>query len=210
MTKPIEMRNKTVALSDDLFGNQLLSLVSDIQNYSFDEIFISIENNHGGEIVDVLDLIRAIQYSDTRITLSAKELIASAAAVLYFFLLINSHKPEFKNVKIAPLDDKLTVTFHRLRNAWEPEGNVFHEPMVREDYNISMDMNFEQTSAFIDNLFDELTLALRHFGKKNLAFKHMIEEGIVEYYSNNDFTFIYDSEMQNIISEFNITKGAKV
>ena len=79
-------------------------------------IYIELNKNSGGNLIPVLELIEHLRHAEQKVLLSAKGHIFSAAAVLYFKVLLEKDDSNFRNVSFTKLKEPLLVLFHSPRN----------------------------------------------------------------------------------------------
>jgi len=190
--KKIYLENR---LTEDNIGK--VKSYFDELNSPYNKIELILRNNEGGNIVPVIELINEIRYSDIHVYINAQGYIMSAAAVLYFYLMLHEDEEEFANVTVCQPLSELLVVMHRPRKE-EQDYVQFAEPASESIKPGTMPSSLSEKTRFVDDLFENVMDLLGHL-KNPLPpadsvlseMTHVSEHIRKIYYANGDFLFKY-------------------
>lgn len=171
----------------------------------WDEVNIRIENNNGGNIQGALELIRNIRSTNnTRFNVTVHGYLASAAAVLYFHLLLNSKNSEIQNIRFIVPIDELEITLHRLRNE---NTNEVIQPENNSEYNLGCTIiDAGKQSWFVDDTFEQVLDFLKYINKSGCVnckdLSSQIDDAQQKYYGNEDFVFSCKKEYYELLDKY--------
>ena len=196
------MKTKKIYLDDRITEENIGEIKSyfDELKPPYEKVVLILRNNEGGDIAPVLELINEIRYSDIPVSINAQGYIMSAAAVLYFYLLLHEQEEEFSNVLICPLVSELLVIIHRPRKE-EPDYVQFAEPVPESIGHASVPTKLSEKTRFVDDLFEDVMKLLGHVANPTpptnsvlSEMTHVSEHIRKTYYANGDFVFKYDDK----------------
>lgn len=177
-----------------------IKVVFDELNSPYKKIELVLRNNEGGDIAPIIELINEIRYSDTLVHLNAHGYIMSAAAVLYFYLLLHKHEEDFSNVTVCPLVSELIVVMHRPRKQ-EPNYVQFAAPASESVAPGAMPRTLSEKTRFVDDLFEEVMALLGHVQNPPAPIDgclaemtHVSDHIRTTYYGNGDFVFKFSGK----------------
>ncbi len=199
----MKIANKCTHYLDDIIDDRSVENITNALSEFFDgEFTIVIRHNMGGVLRCVQDLIDEISYckeDSVTIIIEAEGYIVSAAAFLYFSLLIRSQSGEFRHVSVKEPSPPVLVVYHKPRTNERSGYMQFLENMLRGKERDGLISDMDKWEKETDTLLPEILKLIgydKHIGKsfnndESGDYISQSDHALCAYNRNYEFVFRY-------------------